>query len=396
MIAELRASLRFHLRWCLSNLALRPGRNLLAAAGIAIALAIFLGSEGFQTGYQRSLNRSIEQLGFEVLVTAKGCPYEAATLFLRGGSIPMYLDESLCRAISEDPAVKASSRLFLQTVEGRRGVYQFVLGVEDSFRAMKPWLELQVGRWMDSAEDEVVLGYNVATELAIAPGDTWSPAGLHSSFRVVGILDRTGTQDDGTVFLPLERAQRLFDRKNKVTGVGVKVQDVDMLPDYLTRVYELPGVQVVTLSQTRGVLLNLVGTARKLLSALGLLALLISALSLVNTLLMSLMERRREMAVLRAIGAPARVLLISLLLEAQLLCLAGAALGVALIFAGSGLVDAFLRWTLPFAPPGALVVLNGGSVASAFLVAAALGLLAAAYPAFVSAMVRPIHALRTD
>ena len=77
----------FYLKWSLQNLRNHRVRSLLTVIGIAVAVAILIGILGFYAGYTDSLDESIAQMGFHVLVTAKGCPYEAATLILRGGQI---------------------------------------------------------------------------------------------------------------------------------------------------------------------------------------------------------------------------------------------------------------------------------------------------------------------
>ena len=69
----------FYVKWALQNLRNQRARTLLTVIGIAVAVAILSGILGFYDGYKRSLQESIERMGFHVLMTAKGCPYEAAT-----------------------------------------------------------------------------------------------------------------------------------------------------------------------------------------------------------------------------------------------------------------------------------------------------------------------------
>ena len=94
---------------------------MLTAIGIGGAVAILVCILGFYRGYRASLDESIRQMGFHVLVTAKGCPYEAATLILRGGQIPMYIDEQIYRQVASHPDVEFISKLFLQTLPDEDG-----------------------------------------------------------------------------------------------------------------------------------------------------------------------------------------------------------------------------------------------------------------------------------
>lgn len=388
-------SFLFQLRWTLSELRLRRGRTFLTLAGVAIAAGLLASVSSFHEGYREALRRGIDQLGFEVLVTAKGCPYEAATMFLKGGNIPMYLEESTYRAIVDDPAVGGSTRLFLQMVSGEEGRQHLLLGVDEAFRDMKPWLSLQVGEWLESPDDlQAVLGYNVATETGAAPGDELRLEGITRPLRVVGILDRTGAQDDGTVFVPLRTAQRLFDRKERLTGVGIKIRDHGRMPDYLVSLYELPGVQVVTMSQAQTVIADLAGTARNLLAAMAGATALVASLALFNTVLMGLYDRRRDLAVLRALGASGGYIFRATLLESVVLAGGGALLGVLLAFAGAGTVEAFLRSLLPFTPEGRVLSPSFEDAALVFCGALVAGIVSAVYPAWRAAAVRPYQVIR--
>ena len=231
-------ALAFYLKWTVQNLRNHRARTLLTIFGISIAVAILSGILGFYKGYKRSLNESIERMGFHVLVTAKGCPYEAATLILRGGQIPMYIDEQVSRAVESHAAVDFVAKLFLQTLPDETGSrFHFFMEVEDSFLEMKPWLRLQRGEWFSSPHsDEVVLGFNAASVLDQDLGDEFRMPQFPRPLRVVGLLERAGSQDDGTIFLPLAVAQKLFDRKDKLTGLGIRVKDLSQLDQFVEEI----------------------------------------------------------------------------------------------------------------------------------------------------------------
>lgn len=391
----MQAELRFDWRWAIGQLGLFRGRTLRTVLGLAIAVALLVGVVSFYRGYEASLRRGIDQLGFEVLVTAPGCPYEAATMLLRGGRIPMYLDESIAEAIAAHPDVERHARLFLQAVPAEKERTLLVLGVDERYVEMKPWLELTTGTWLGAGERaEAVLGFNAASELETSAGGTISLPGWPDAIDVAGTLARTGTQDDGTVFLPLRFAQRVFGRKDRLTGIGLKVRDTDRLAELLESLHELPSVQVVVLSHAQTVILSFAGTLRRLLGAVGVLAALVAALLLLNTLSMSLLERRRELALLRALGARGVFLFRILLFETAFVSLLGGVLGIALAFVGARLVDRTLRRTLPFTPEGPLFEIGATTVLAACLLAVVGGLLCAAIPAWKASRVAPFRSLR--
>jgi len=63
------------------NLKRRRIRSLLTIGGVAVAVGVLVILLGFNAGYQKALTNNIEKMGYQVLVTAKGCPYEAATIY---------------------------------------------------------------------------------------------------------------------------------------------------------------------------------------------------------------------------------------------------------------------------------------------------------------------------
>ena len=67
------------------NLLRKKVRSLLTLVGIALSSWVLVSLLGFNQGYEASLNKDIDNMGFQIMVMAKGCPYEAATLMLQGG-----------------------------------------------------------------------------------------------------------------------------------------------------------------------------------------------------------------------------------------------------------------------------------------------------------------------
>ncbi len=67
------------------NLLRKKTRTLLTLVGIMLSSWVLVSLLGFNRGYERALNRDIDNMGYQLMVMAKGCPYEAATMMLQGG-----------------------------------------------------------------------------------------------------------------------------------------------------------------------------------------------------------------------------------------------------------------------------------------------------------------------
>ncbi len=386
----------FYIKWAVQNIRNNRVRNTLTIIGVAVAVAILVGIAGFYRGYRQSLGESIERMGFHVLVTAKGCPYEAATLILRGGQIPMYIDEQIYREVASHPNAEFVAKLFLQTQPSRDGErFHFFMGVEESFLKMKPWLVFQRGGWFSSDHsDEIILGFNAASYFKKDVGAELNIAPFRRPFRVSGILNRTGSQDDGTIFLPLAVAQKLFDRKDKLTGLGIRVKDLSGLDRFVEEIYDLPGVQVIATAQILGTLLRLIDSMRGVMLSIGICASLIAAVALINTVLMSVFERTREFGVLRAMGGSVRHLFSIVCIETIMLTLLGALLGNGLILVARGSAEWLVRGLLPFSPAGPILRIGLLDQIGAMVLAVSVGALCGLYPAYRACRVRPIQSLR--
>ena len=93
--------------------------------GIALSAWVLVSLLGFNQGYENSLNKDIDNMGFQLMIMAKGCPYEAATLMLKGGTGLRYMDESIIKEtlLKEPRSTESASRssCLLSSGSGTKG-----------------------------------------------------------------------------------------------------------------------------------------------------------------------------------------------------------------------------------------------------------------------------------
>lgn len=384
------------------NLLRKKTRSGLTVIGIALAAWVLVSLLGFNKGYESSLNRDIDNLGFQLIVTAKGCPYEAATLMLKGGTGLRYMPQSITEQITKEPEVEDITAMLMQAVfdpnKGESGGYSAYLGIDPAtFPKMKSFLEFKQGNWFTDPEAlEAVLGYEAAELEQREVGDMLLITEKNVEVKVVGILKRTGTQDDGTIFLPLKAVQKIFGIKEELTGVGIKVKKEADIAKFEEKMYSLPDVQVVSLSQVKQTIMTLVSTAKVMVFSIALIAILISVVGVINTILMSVMERLQEIGILKSMGATAWDIFKLIWLETLILCIGGGIIGAALAMATSKLTDVLIRRLLPYAPSGGLVEINLALVMLTFGVVILIGLLSGVYPSWRAGRVRPLEAIRSQ
>jgi len=384
------------------NLLRKKTRSLLTILGIAMAAWVLVSLFGFNRGYEASLNKDIDNLGFQMLVVAKGCPYEAATLMLKGGTGLKYMKEEIAAAVAAEPEVEGVTSMLMQVVfdpnKGESGGISAFLGVDPvSFPKMKSALPFKSGGWFREPEAaEAVFGYEVAELEQREVGDLYLIPEKEVEVKVVGILERTGTQDDGTIFLPIRTVQRVFAIPDELTAIGIKVKKDADIKAFEDKMYKLPDVQVVSLTQVKTTIMTLVSTARVMVFSIAIIAILIAMMGVVNTVLMSVMERRQEIGILKSMGAMALDIFKLVWLETIVLCVGGGLIGTALALLTARLTDILVRNLLPYSPSGGLVAIDVKLVLMALGVVTAIGLASGIYPSWKAARMRPLDTIRSE
>src|SRR5919201_1825731 len=143
-------------------------RTLLTLSGIMLAAWVLVSLLGFNRGYEMALDHDIDNMGYQLMVMAKGCPYEAATLMLQGGTGLRYIEPSMVESISREPEVEQVTPILMQAFfdpnKGESGGIAGYFGVEAAtFPRMKPFYRFRQGGWFQSEETaEVVMGYEAA------------------------------------------------------------------------------------------------------------------------------------------------------------------------------------------------------------------------------------------
>ena len=381
------------------NLMRRRGRTLLTVLGVAIAITVLFSLLSLNSGYEKELNKEVNSLGVHILAVPKGCPYEAASLVIHGGVIPKYLTALDLKNVSSIDGVGLATPMLMHQFIRRdaktgQDVAHVAYGIEiDDIRELKPWWKIQ-GRFFNNNETRVmIIGRGLADRYNLTVGATQADGPL-ANFTIVGILDRTGDQDDQFHYLPLAEAQRVFHKEGLITTIGVKVKDISKIAAVSAEMEKIPDIQVVTMTQVLGTIMNLAGSARSLLLTVIAIALIISAFGIINTLLMSVNERTREFGMMKAIGASGLDIGKMVLIETVFITLSGGVIGTISAIVGSSLIEGFVKGILPYSPRGSLVSASPELIAFALAFSLVLGLICGLYPAFKSSRLTPMEAIR--
>ncbi|MGB7571155.1 MAG: ABC transporter permease, partial [Methanothrix sp.] len=339
-------------------------------------------------------------MGVHILAVPKGCPYEAASLIMHGGVIPKYLSASDLDNVTRIPDVELATPMLMHQFlkkDDKTGktTPHIIYGIKmEDMLQLKPWWKVE-GRYFQDNETRVMLvGKDLAEKENLTVGQMLPVGPAKENFTIVGILERTGDQDDQFHFFPLEEAQRVFGKEGKITTIAVKVRDINRISAVSEEMEKVPDIQVVTMTQIMGTIMNLAGSAKSLLLTVIAIALIISAFGIINTLLMSVNERVREFGMMKAIGASGSDIGKMVLMETVFITISGGIIGTIAALVGSSLIESFVKGMLPYSPYGSLISFSPELVGFSLAFSLVMGLVCGIYPAFLSSRLSPMEAIR--
>ena len=388
--------------WRVALDALRANRlrSLLTMLGVVIGVAAVVALVAIGTGTKQQIEQQVEGLGSNLLIVVPGrleanAPPSVSTLSLDDV-------DAVARVVGDRSRVAVTVSTGETVRAGTRSSFTSLQGVLETTPTVFV-RRLDRGGYLtrsdvNTARRVAVLGASVARQLFADRdpiGRQVTIAGVR--FRVIGTFEplgqSLGVDRDSEVHIPVTAAQRLLGTQ-RVDALAIRAPDRDRIDALgasvvteLTRRHPDSEFSAVTQEQILGVLGDILGVLTGVLAAIAGISLLVGGVGVSNIMLVSVRERTREIGLRKAVGARPRDISVQFLLEAVLLTTLGGIVGMALGISAALLVDRL-------SPVPAAI--TWWSLALAFGVSAAVGILFGVVPAQRAGRLDPVVALRTE
>lgn len=423
----MRAKRSFQLAW---NILIHSKlRSWLTIIGIVIGIAAVVSIVSISVGAKQQLENNLGNLGADILTISPGASRARGIMgfsggppgeerFSTGGSSDnddsknlTSKDVSVINSIDNVDVVMGtvSSRVDLTYLSKTASVS--VTGVDGNIWDEITTEEIESGRMLIGSDDySIVIGNNLANSIFDEIPINSKVTIEGKTFKVVGILE-----SGNSVYIPIETARDVFDDigEKEFDSISVKIEDVELADETVEKIEEKlmmsrgilnennkdftitnPSAMQETMSET-------LSTMSLFLAAIAAISLLVGAIGIANTMFTSVLEKTKEIGIMKAVGARNKDIMRIFLINSGLIGLVGGLGGIILGIFGSGLISSMATSSSSGGGMGFSRMFGSTAITPALLIGALLfsviiGMIAGAIPAYRASRLKPVDALRYE
>ena len=396
------------------NLKNRKLRSWLTMLGIFIGIAAVVALISIGQGLQTAITEQFENLGTNTITIEPGATSFGPPRTNIGTAKLTERDVELVKR-TRGVEVVVGYIFKLDKVEYKEEInYLFIMGAPLEHQQLlrdARGQEIIDGRDLKIGDKyKVVVGYNWGTDKivnkAIKVGDKIKIGQKKQEFKIVGILSKVGNNyDDGTIYLPMESAKELLNTGNEIHYILIKTkegEDVSEVAEAIKKTLRKDRGQkkgeedfrVQTSEQLLKSFTNIFGIVQAVFIGIAAISLVVGGIGIMNTMYTAVLERTKEIGIMKAVGARNSNILTLFLIESGILGLVGGAIGV-LIGIGLSTGVAFIA-TKTLGTNLLRAIFPWYLITGALIFSFLIGSLSGVLPAIQASRLKPVDALKYE
>lgn len=359
-------------------------RTGLTALGIIIAITAILSLGSISAGLNELVTSSISDIGSDKLFVMKELDFSEFSGPPTSWEIEDIEPETV-DSIKSMSNVKRALPVIARQFGGFFEVDGIDMDDKDMFGARD--IEFKEGSWPENSEKGAAIGSVVANMLDVVVGDYMTLN--KEEVEIFGIFEDDSGAYDLVVIIPYDYAEEIYEAEGKATQIMLEPEDISLVDEIKMSIKdEFDDLDVMTMEDAVSMMSEITGTLNVVTLGIGFVASLVAAIGIIITMYTSVLERRRQLGIMKAVGALRRTILIQVLEEGLIMSVFSSAIALLISFFFVDLINN---------------VLLGGSKLAAITPWLAVGavsygiiltVLSSMYPAWVAVNTDPIKAIR--
>ncbi len=397
--------------FALGTISHRKTRSWLTMIGIFIGIAAVVALISLGQGFKQAINREFEKLGTDKLFILPKSGFGSAGI--SNAAIELTKEDvKVVKKVSgvenANGVVFANSKVEFGNNVGFFLMHSFPKGREKELEAEVHGLKIREGRDLrDNDKFSVLIGIDfIEKELLGKNLKLRDKLKINNKeFVIIGILEKMGDPvSDKTIFMPEETLRELFSEPDKVNSINVKVANVENIHTIVEKIKsdlrrfrnvkkDEEDFDIQTPENLLGSFSDIINIVQSVLIGIAAISLLVGGVGIANTMYTAVVERTKEIGIMKSVGAQNKDILQIFIIESGLLGAIGGLIGIVAGFAlsksveivaknflGTNLIEAYFSYYLFF-----------GALLFSFVIGAVFGVL----PAKQAASLHPVDALRS-
>ncbi|MBN2042454.1 MAG: ABC transporter permease [Candidatus Aenigmarchaeota archaeon] len=360
-------------------------RTVLTTLGVIIAITAIVSLGSISAGINDMVSEGISMVGSDIIFVMKSFDMSE----MSGPPTSMQLESIKEDEIQEISGIFGVKRVVPIISKMMGGFFGEIDGID--MNELDIWgasdIQFKEGYWPDNDDEGIAIGYPISQFFDVGIGDYIVLN--KKDVEVYGIFEESSGAYDMAAILPYSYAEDIYDMEGEATMLVVEPEDISMVEDIKNAIEEdYDDLDAMTMADAMAMAQEMTATLNIMTFGIGGVASLVAAIGIIITMYTSVLERRREIGILKAVGAVRWVVLKQILEESIIMSLFGSLVGVGISFFFVDMLNNVLLGgsNLALITPALAI----GAVSYGVIITVIFSL----YPAWIAVKTDPIDAIR--